>query len=165
MLSNEELLPGVEIPLPTDEARKLTGKASNIEKEKRINVVYELMLMGYPVPVILQNIAPWGLSKRQNQYYIKWATQRIHEVAAAAQKDAALQMLARHADLRKKMYAAAQHRDVLEVDKEDAKLMGLYPTEKSVNLDIDWNSFTTAQLERIAAGEDILKVLAEVKSE
>lgn len=152
------------IPEPTAEARQLTRKASNVEKEKRINVIYRLMLQGYPVPVILQNIAPWGLSIRQNQYYIRWATERISAVAAAAQKNAMFQMLARHADLRRNMYAKDQFADVLKVDQEDAKLLGLYPTEKSVNLEIDWSSLSTSQIERIASGEDILKVLAEAQN-
>jgi len=48
---------------------------------------------------------------------------------------------------------------VLDVDKEDAKLLGLYAAEKLLNFDIDWDSLTTEQVERIAAGEDPLKVL------
>lgn len=162
---NNEEQPSQEMILaPNPQARRLTRKANAAEREKRINTVYELILRGYPTPVILQNIAPWGLSPRQNQYYIRWATKRIREVAAAAQQQAVTQMLARHADLRSRMYSAAQYADVLKVDQEDAKLMGLYPAEKAINLDIDWNSLTLSQVERIAAGEDILKVLSEVQN-
>jgi hypothetical protein len=151
-------------PVVSPDDKKSKRKALVAEKEQRINLIYQLLLQGYPREVIFQNVSSWQLSVRMIQHYIRWATERIHAVAAAAQDDAVLQMLARHADLRAKMYAAAGYADVLKVDQEDAKLMGLYPTEKSVNLEIDWNSLPTLAVERIAAGEDILKVLAEVKS-
>jgi hypothetical protein len=146
-------------------AKKEHRKATNALRDQRVQVVYQLLLQGFTSAQILQNIASWGLSPRSNAYYIAAATKRIRAAAAELRASMLEQMLARHADLRVKLYVAQDYATVLAVDKEDAKLLGLYAPEKGVNLQINWESLTDEQLRRVADGEDILKVLGEVKND
>lgn len=157
---------GANKPVPDPEAKmpddaRLVKKATKALVEERVHVVYQLLLQGFPYAVIISRTAGWGLTTRQMQNYIRWARERIEHVAAQVQEKALITMLARHADLRTKLYAVQDYKTILDVDKEDAKLLGLYAAEKILSLDVPWDALSDDQVERIAEGEDLIKVLTD----
>ena len=100
-------------------------------KEQRISHVLQLMARGWRGPVIVQNIAAeWGLATRQAYNYLRMARARMRQAAREKEKRMLEIMLARHDDLRDKGYEEKDLRLVLEIDREDAKLLGLYAPTK-----------------------------------
>jgi len=106
-------------------------KADKLQYEERINTVLGLIYRGWASTKICQNVsATWKIDPRQAYRYLRAARSRIQAVAERKRKRMADEILARHDDLREKGYIAGDHRLVLEVDKEDAKLLGLYAPER-----------------------------------
>jgi len=100
-------------------------------KEERIDHVLRLMARGWRGPVIVQNCsAEWKVTTRQAYKYLRMARARMRQAAREKEKRMLEIMLARHDDLRDKGYEEKDLRLVLEIDREDAKLLGLYPPTK-----------------------------------
>ena len=106
-------------------------KADKVTYENRINAVLALIHRGWASPRIVQNIAQtWDIERRQAYAYMKSARKRIEKLYAEKRVGLVGEILSRHNDLRDKGYADNDFRLILDVDKEDAKLLGLYPAEK-----------------------------------
>ncbi len=157
------------------------AKCSRLVKQERLNQIYGLMIAGWPTVRILQYIANpesgfdkdhpekpliWGIrSVRTRDWYMAQARQRVAETAQHIREHLMEDMLARHAEMRSVLWGMLKVEDILEIDREDAKLLGLYGPARNLNLNIDMSIFSTEQLERIAAGEDIVIILQEVEAE
>lgn len=106
-------------------------KADAITYEERVNTVLSLIYRGWTVQKIVPNITKlWSIEDKQARNYVYTARARIEAMYKRAQQRGLEEMIARHNDLRDKGYTAGDHRLVLDVDKEDAKLLGLYAPEK-----------------------------------
>jgi len=139
----------------------MTGRSTDAETIERVNKIYQLLIQGWHRPEILQfGVKTWGISERSVDEYIRYANTDIKKNAEAKQKRALNYMLNRHSDLISRAYTEGNLRLALDVDREDAKLMGLYAPEKSSNLNINLNELTDEQLERLAKGENVYSVLA-----
>jgi len=109
----------------------VTKKADKIEYEQRVDVVLGLMARGWRKVRIVQNVSKtWDVTSRQAYNYARSAEKRIAAIGQRKREGLLDELLARHDDLRDKGYGDRDHRLVLDVDKEDAKLLGLYPPTK-----------------------------------
>lgn len=128
---------------------------------KRVALVYKLLVQGVTRADILQNAAKlWGVRDRVADEYIARARKMIQADAAKIRETALDDMLTRHADLRKRAYSSNDLRLILDADNFDAKLLGLFKRTSSSQVNINWSDLTNEQLDRIAAGEDPLDVIA-----
>jgi len=106
-------------------------KTDKITHEHRIQAVLAMIHRGWSSQRIVENgCKTWDISHQAVYGYIKTARNRIAELYKHKLGSMAGEILSRHDDLREKGYAGGDHRLVLDVDKEDAKLLGLYPAEK-----------------------------------
>lgn len=106
-------------------------KADKATYESRVNIVLTLIYRGWPSGRIVQNITElWHIQERQARNYIRAAYRRIRKLYEQKQKNLIAEMLARHDDLRDRAYQDHNLSLVLDIDKEDAKLLGLYAPEK-----------------------------------
>jgi len=132
-------------------------KADAITYEERVNTVLSLIYRGWQTQKIVPNISKlWSITDKQARNYVYTARARIEAMYKRAQQHGFEEMIARHNDLRDKGYQDKDHRLVLEVDKEDAKLLGLYAPERhEVNLSGDaLDAAIERELARLAgAGE------------
>ena len=109
----------------------MAKKADKIEYEQRVDIALGLMARGWRKVRIVHNLAKtWGVKNRQAYNYVRSAEKRIEARGQQKREHLLDELLARHDDLRDKGYGDRDHRLVLDVDKEDAKLLGLYPAEK-----------------------------------
>jgi|LSQX01.1.fsa_nt_gb hypothetical protein len=105
-------------------------KVDNKTKEERIYQV-SLLLMQKPKKIILQYITEnWGIKERQAYLYIKAAEKNWQEYYLNVKNWGMGYHLAKRRYLRDRLMAKGDYRGVLEVDKDEAKLVGAYPTEK-----------------------------------
>lgn len=82
----------------------------------------------------------WHISAKQASRYLSTARFRIQRLVDAKRQGLLGEALARHDELRRAGFADKNYDLVLNTDKEDAKLLGLYPAEKmdhSVSLNLD----------------------------
>ncbi len=141
----------------------MAGKADKITYDQRVEVVYRLILHGWTPTQIVQNITNplskdyWGVNSRQTYNYIRTAYRRIREDAAKLRRDALEEHLLARRLLRRE---TADPKVQLEVLKDEAKLLGLYPPVQATLATVDLTRLTDEQLERIANGEDPRIVLA-----
>ena len=141
----------------------MAKKADKITYEQRVNQVLALIHRGWDSTKIVQNVsAAWDVTERQGWGYVKTARNRIAKLYEHKRSEMAAEILSRHDDLRDKGYADADYKLVLDLDKEDAKLLGLYAPERQRNENLnlpDPSELTAEQRQRIIAGEDPLKVI------
>lgn len=136
----------------------MAPKSTNAEIERRIAIVYELMLEGTTRAEIVRNLTnKWGCKSRIIDIYMQRASELIKQDAERIKKNALEEMLVRHASIRKK--ARGDHRLILDVDNFDAKLLGLFRQKPNSMIQIDFSQLSNEQLDRIAAGEDPIDVL------
>jgi len=107
------------------------GKVDQHTYEARVREVIGWICQGWPTTKILPHITElWGVEVRQGRNYVRAARRRIAALHKHKLKYMAEEMFARHDDLRGRAYEDRDYRFILDVDKEDAKLLGLYPAEK-----------------------------------
>lgn len=137
----------------------MAKKSDAAEIEKRIELIYRLILDGWDSTAIVQNTAVqvWGVKSRQIRGYIRRARTRMKKELEKYRKVALEEHVAARRKLRKETH---DERVKLEVMRDEAKLLGLYAAEKKERINIDVGALTTEQLERIAQGEDPIHVLA-----
>jgi len=93
--------------------------------------VYQLIIQGWRSTAIVRHCSSeWGITERQVQDYIKYARSAIRKRATEIQKNGLKDMLNRHDDLRSRAYKTGDLRLVIDIDREDAKLLGIYAPEK-----------------------------------
>jgi len=121
------------------------AEVDKVEKEKRVYQI-SLMLRRKSVNFILQFIAQnWGLEKRQAFNYIKEARKEWRKYFEKLKGDGIAYHIAQLRDLKDQAYSRkvfigrgdnkeaitiADLGLVFEITKEEAKLMGIYPSEK-----------------------------------
>ena len=109
----------------------MAKKSDKATFEQRVTIVIGLIDHCVAHQRIVPNIAEtWGIEHRQARNYVRAAWRRISAIAEQKRKTMLDDMIVRHDDLREKGYAGGDLRLVLDTDKEDAKLLGLYPAEK-----------------------------------
>ena len=109
----------------------MATKTDKITHEHRIQAVLAMIHRGWSSQRIVENgCKTWDISHQAVYGYIKTARNRIAELYKHKLVSMAGEILSRHDDLREKGYTGGDLRLVLDTDKEDAKLLGLYPAEK-----------------------------------
>ena len=105
--------------------------ADRVETEKRIYEVQKLLLSGMSPTEICQKMQViWGVSKWQIERYIS-RSYKYWERYFSEKKGKQLEyQKAKRADLYNQAYRDSQWDTCLNVAKDEAKLMGLYPAEK-----------------------------------
>lgn len=152
----------IEITENDSEIAQKRQRVTKAQLRRRINKVYKLLLQGWTYTDLIQfSSKEWGISPRQTSKYIAAATKEIEETAIEVRQNAFNELLASHKEMKKTANSAMDLRLVLDIDKEDAKLLGLYAASKNFNLDIDLSSLTDEQLIAIRDGADILEVLRQ----
>ena len=106
-------------------------RADKATYEQRMTVIIGLIIRGMNAARIVPNIAAqWDITERHGRNYVRAARRRLEALAEHKRKHLLDEMIVRHDDLREKGYTGGDLKLVLDVDKEDAKLLGLYPAEK-----------------------------------
>jgi hypothetical protein len=107
------------------------SRADRVTYEARITEVVRRVVTGESVPDILEFIVKtWGVEHAQAYNYVSRAKAALLKIHEHKRRVALGEMLARHDALRKLGFDAKDHRLVLDTDKEDANLLGLYPPKK-----------------------------------
>ena len=106
------------------------GKTDSIEKEKRIYQI-SLLLRRKPMSFIVEFMRQnWGLEKAQAYRYIASARKEWQKYYANIKSSGIGYHIAQVRDLKDKAFANEDIRLALDITKEEAKLMGIYPAEK-----------------------------------
>lgn len=106
------------------------AEANKVEKEKRIYQI-GLMLRRKPVSFILEFAGrEWGIEKSQAYEYIRLAREEWKKYFEKLKGDGIKYHIAQVRDLKDIAFNDKDTRLVLDIAKEEAKLMGIYPTEK-----------------------------------
>lgn len=106
------------------------GKVGNIEKEKRIYQI-SLLLRRKPMSFIIQYISQnWNLTTRQAYNYIELARKEWQKYFANIKSSGIGYHITQMRDLKDAAYKENDYRLVLDITKEEAKLMGIYPADK-----------------------------------
>lgn len=105
-------------------------EVDKIEHEKRIYKV-GLLLRRKPMSFIIEFIRKeWGIERAQAYNYIKTARNEWKKYFAKIKRDGISYHIAQIRDLKDKAFTESDTRLVLDITKEEAKLMGIYPAEK-----------------------------------
>lgn len=112
----------------------MPGKRVNeAEYERRVGVVFDLLIGGASRSQILQYVAnesDWKVSPRMVDEYIARANKRLEEIARPMRAKALGLALARREDLYLKCRRVQDYKSCLAVDHDRAKLLGLYAAEE-----------------------------------
>ncbi len=139
-------------------------KTDSAEFERRVTETIVKIAECMPTHNIVDYmIANWGIARAQAFRYVGWANMRIQKTHEHKRATALNETLVRHDLLRRHGFANKNYDLVLDTDKEDAKLLGLYATEKHevtlIGKDLD--AAISAELAKLAgaseagsAGED-----------
>lgn len=108
----------------------MARKPTAVEYQKRINEVYLALINGSSRDEILGNArAKWGVERAAADTLIARARKRLDEEASEYRAMAMAEHLAARRHLRSQAAQARDRRLVLEVLRDEAKLLGLYETE------------------------------------
>ncbi len=125
--------------------------------EQRVKVVYELLLSDTTYTDTCRYVSDkWGLTSRTTDRYIQKAYALIVEEAGRIRQNALERHLAQRAFIRHKALKGGDKRLFVDILKDEAKLLDLYPAKQSsqVLYNVDVSKLTDEQLERIIKGED-----------
>ena len=105
-------------------------QADKVEYEKRVYQI-GLLLRRKPVNFIIQFASDkWGIGARQTRTYIRKAREDWQKYFEKLKGDGMAYHVAQIRDLKDKAFIDGDTRLVLDITKEEAKLMGIYPAEK-----------------------------------
>ena len=106
------------------------NKVDSVEKEKRVYQV-SLLLRRKPLSFIIEYIRKnWGLEKAQAYNYIKLARNEWKKYFTNLKHAGVSYHVTQMRDLKDQAFIEKDTRLVLDIAKEEAKLMGIYPAEK-----------------------------------
>ncbi len=109
---------------------RVASKTTTSEKEHRINEIYKKLLEGASRPAIIHYSSnSWGVSTRATDEYIKQARQRMQSDLDSARQTAMAEHLAARRKLRYEANMSGDNRLVLDVLRDEAKLLSLYDSE------------------------------------
>ena len=101
------------------------------EIEERILGTSKMLLEELTTPeIMIESGRKWGVSESQTRRYIKRCYNLWHKDFEKKRKRNLDYHLAKRADLYKQAYIKKQWNICLEIIKDEAKIMDLYPTEK-----------------------------------
>ena len=110
---------------------KKAPRANAAEQERRIQSVYERLLHGARRFEILQFVAKtWGGSARTADDLIAAANALIKHQAAQTRDENFAEQVALRRSLRSKAAESNDYRLMLDIARDEAKLLDLYPAEK-----------------------------------
>lgn len=101
-------------------------KADKLTKERRVEAVCRLILDGWTPQQIWQNTAEWKLSERQQRRYMAEARARFEQGNALTREELRAEHIAARRQLRRDAKTVKEKLDVL---KDEAALLGLYPAK------------------------------------
>ena len=106
-------------------------EANKREIEERIAIVSKQVLNGLTTQEICRNASEkWDISKRQVERYIRRCYNLWHKDFEKKRKRNLDYHFAKRRDLYKQAYNKKQWNICLEIVKDEAKLTGIYPSEK-----------------------------------
>ena len=109
----------------------MAKRTDKVTYEQRLTVVMGMIARGMSSQRIVQVVSVnWDIAIRTAWGYLRTARNRMADLVAHKREHLLEEILSRHDDLREKGYTGGDLRLVLDTDKEDAKLLGLYPAEK-----------------------------------
>lgn len=135
------------------------GQSTHGQTKMRVEYVRRMILAGDSYTVICQNVsAKYGISEKTVAYYITKAKKIIEEDLKQAREDTLAEHVSHRRYLRSLAHGKKDYKLELEIVRDEAKLLGLYTDQiQSVNIDVD--SLTDEQVDRILKGEPIADVL------
>jgi len=108
----------------------MNKKVDQVEKEKRVYQVSR-WLRRKPIHYIVQDISSrWNITERQARNYIRLARKEWRKYFEKLQGDGISYHIAQLRDLKDQAYGQNDLRLILDIVKEEAKIMGFYPSEK-----------------------------------
>ncbi len=114
------------------EREKKKSRASAAERVARVSQVLAWVLEGLRGGEIVARAAEtWGIRERQTRKYIASAREQIVARADLENKNALAEHLVWRANLRRKAEQGEDLALALEIAKDEAKLRGLYPKDKT----------------------------------
>jgi len=110
---------------------KESRRADKVETEQRVRAVYQALMDGWESTQLVQSLSvKWGISIRQGWNYVRKANTRIKRESERIEKEA----FGRHLTTRRGLYKKAVEREDirlgLDILKDEAKLLDLYPADK-----------------------------------
>jgi len=106
-------------------------KSNRTEINKRILEVSKMLLTGESNKNILQYASlNWRISDRQTQTYIKQCYDRWYKDFEAKRRANLSYHLAKRADLYFQAYKKKDYKTCLEIAKDEAKILDVYPSER-----------------------------------
>jgi len=101
-----------------------------VEMEKRVYQV-SLLLRRKPVSFIVQTIsAKWNITDRQARNYIRLARKEWQKYFEKLKGDGIAYHVTQNRDLKDKAMTDGDYKLAFDIAREEAKLMGVYPSEK-----------------------------------
>lgn len=105
-------------------------KADKLEKEIRVYQI-SLLLTRKPIKYIVEYVRQkWGIEKAQTYRYIRLARKEWDKYFSQVKKWGMAYHINKRKELRDKAIEAGDYRLALEIDRDEAKLLGVYPAEK-----------------------------------
>ena len=136
-------------------------KSTRLETDTRVETVRQFILRGDETSDIVRAAAEtWGIKDRQAWYYIEKAREKIKELTELARPYLIAEHIAIRRDIRMRAQKANNLYAELAAAQDEAKLFGLYPSEK-IEL-TDWRApFLALGLDPDAARRKLVDI--EVK--
>lgn len=105
-------------------------EADKVEKQKRVYQI-SLLISRKPMSYILDFvIKKWGISRSQAYYYVRLARQEWQKYFEKVKKDGMAYHVNKRKEIRDLALNKEDYRTALEADRDEAKLLGVYPAEK-----------------------------------
>lgn len=132
----------------------MAGKSTKAEIELRVAAVRQLVLNGAShYDIVRFGSENWHITSRQTEDYLAEARKSIKEAADAYRDMAFAEHVEHRRALRRKANNNKQYKLELEIAKDEAKLLNLYPAERHEMtgkdggaISIDMHSLTDEQL-------------------
>ena len=111
------------------------AKANKLEYAQRVESVRQLILAGNDTPRVLQAVTEkWGVNNRQAWNYVRDARTNILAITKEARPYLVAEHLAIRRDIRRRAQKVGDLQAELLAAKDEAKLLGLYPTDEQTGL-------------------------------
>ena len=105
-------------------------EADKVEYQKRIYAV-SLLLRRKPINYIIQFITEkWNITDRQARNYIRLARKEWQKYFEKLKGDGIAYHVTQNRDLKDKAMTDGDYKLAFDIAREEAKLMGVYPSEK-----------------------------------
>jgi hypothetical protein len=134
-------VPQKKIRVPVDKRNRLVdnpkkNKSTNIETDKRINIVLEMMLSGLSRWQILQNIdnneqLKWGVSVSQIDKYMSEANKIMKKYAEKTKEEHFAKALNRYNFVYQKLIKVKDYKGAKDVIKNETELLGINAPTKT----------------------------------